>query len=116
MYIHFHDVPSNPHPFDAGMHAYGQSPYSNYGFQRVRLEHNILRGGILISMIISRKFESTNLSRDNLSREIGRTRTRARVRAAVEHHEVLGLHVDVHEALSVQAGHDEDHRLCYRRE
>mmetsp|Transcript_1781 Transcript_1781/g.3552 ORF Transcript_1781/g.3552 Transcript_1781/m.3552 type:complete len:200 (-) Transcript_1781:687-1286(-) len=30
---------------------------------------------------------------------------------AVEHHEVLGLHVDVHEALGVQAGRDEDHRL-----
>ena len=57
--------------------VYGQSPYgqSPYGFQRAWLKHNLkLKGrNCQAHREFAGKFESSNLSRDNLSREIGRT-------------------------------------------
>ena len=58
-----------------GLSRYSQSPYLHYGFRRVLPKHNLnskgwnshVHGGF------PGKLESSNLSRDNVSREIGRT-------------------------------------------
>ena len=54
---------------------YGQSPYWHYGFRRVWLKHNVNFKGWNSQDCrgFPGKFESSNLSRDNLSREIGRS-------------------------------------------
>ena len=46
--------------------AYGQSPYSHYGFQKVLLKHNLNYKGwnSHIHRGFPGKFESSNLSRD----------------------------------------------------
>ena len=55
--------------------SHGQSPYSDSGFRRVWLKQNPhLKGwNSQAHRELPGKFESSNLSRDNLSREIGRT-------------------------------------------
>ena len=55
--------------------SYGQSPYWYSGFQRVWLKQNLQFKGwnCHVRKEFPGKFESINLSRDNLSREIGRT-------------------------------------------
>ena len=55
--------------------GYIQSPYLHYGFLRVWLKHNLNSKGwnSQAHREFPRKFESSNLSRDNVSREIGRT-------------------------------------------
>ena len=70
---------------------YGQSPYSDYGFQRLCLKHNLnLKGwNSHVRGEFPGEFESTNLSSDILSREIGRTsmrHQRAVVRMGVPPH------------------------------
>ena len=54
---------------------YGQSPYQASEFQRVRPKHdpNFKGWNVHVHREFPRKLESTHLSRDNLSREIGRT-------------------------------------------
>ena len=54
---------------------YGQSPYKDYGFQRVWLKQNLKFKGwnSQAHREFPGKFESSNLSRDNLSRETGRS-------------------------------------------
>ena len=51
------------------------SPYSHCGFSRVGLEHNLnLKGWTShVHRGFHSKFESSNVSRDNVSREIGRS-------------------------------------------
>ena len=58
-------------------HVYGQSLYWHYGFQRVWLKHNINYKGwnFHVHREIPGKFESSNVSRRNVSRRIGRTAT-----------------------------------------
>ena len=53
----------------------GQSPYSDAGFQRVRLKQNLNVKGwnSRVRREFPPRFESSNLSRDNLSRGVGRT-------------------------------------------
>ena len=55
--------------------AYGKSPHQDSGFQRVWLKQNLDFKGwnSHVHGEPPRSFESRNLSRDNLSREIGRT-------------------------------------------
>ena len=52
----------------------GQSLYQDSGFQRVSLKQNINYKGWLFQAHgeFAGKFESSNLSRDNITREIGR--------------------------------------------
>ena len=54
---------------------YGQSPYTHYGFQRVWLEHNLNSKGWNSQALreFPGKFDSSNVSRRNVSREIGRS-------------------------------------------
>ena len=55
--------------------VYGQSPYKHSGFQRVWLKHNLnIKGwNSHVHRGFPGKFESSNLSRDNVSGEIGRS-------------------------------------------
>ena len=55
--------------------AYGQSPYKHCGFRRVGLKHDLnLKGwNSQVHREVPGKFESSNVSGDNVSREIGRT-------------------------------------------
>ena len=55
--------------------CYGKSPYWDSGFQRVWFEHNLNSKGwnSHVHREFPGKFESSSLSRDNVSREIGRT-------------------------------------------
>ena len=57
-----------------GRHC-GQSPYEHSGFRRAWLKHNLnLKGwNSQVHRGFPRKFESSNVSRGNVSREIGRT-------------------------------------------
>ena len=61
------------HPVPRGLQRRGQSPYWHYGFRRVWLKHNINSKGwnSQARREFPGKFESSNLNRDNLSREIG---------------------------------------------
>ena len=69
---------SQPESKLAGRQAgrYGQSPFQDSGFRRVRLKHNLNfnRWNSHVHRGFPGKFESTNLSRDDLSGEIGRRR------------------------------------------
>ena len=65
---------NNAKPWPWEKATYGQSPYYHYGFQRVWLKHNLNSKGwnSKDQRAFPGKFESSNLSRDNVSREIGR--------------------------------------------
>ena len=58
-----------------GAGHYGQSLHSDSGIQRVRLRQNLSVKGwnSHVHRALPGKFESTNLSRDHVSMEIGRT-------------------------------------------
>ena len=62
-------------PLAGEKQRYGQSPYEHCGFQRVWLEHNVIFKGwnSHVHRVLPGKFESSNVSRDNVSRETGRT-------------------------------------------
>ena len=59
----------------SGQSAYGQSPYYDSGLRRVWLKRSLNFKGLNshARREVPGIVESTNLSRDNLSREIGRT-------------------------------------------
>ena len=65
----------NPCPFRDVRTGHGQSPNWDSGFRRVRLERNLDFEGwnSLAHRELPGEFESTNLSRDDPSGEIGRT-------------------------------------------
>ena len=65
---------------------YGRSPYSDSGFQRVWLKQNLDFEGwnSQAHRAFPGSFESRNLSRDNLSWEVGRRRRAARAAAHAE--------------------------------
>ena len=68
-------APLHPHLRGSPSPRYGQSPYKDSGFQRVGLKQNLDFKGwnSFVHRGFPIHFDSTNLSRDNLSREIGRT-------------------------------------------
>ena len=67
-------LPTSCHAADLLPHPFGQSPYYHYAFQRARLKHNLNSKGwnSHIHRGLPGKFESSNLSRDNVGREIVR--------------------------------------------
>ena len=72
MYIYIYIYISPPR------RACGQSPYQDSGLRRARIEQylNFKGWNYHVHMEFPGSFESTNLSRDNLSREIGHTTMR----------------------------------------